>query len=215
MCRGRRRSNTWASATPPGADATVSGHPAGALLAVGAHLGGRVDNELAPLQRSPERLNNLRKHPGSEPRHRQGSSRVMLRSPREPKERRAGSPGADPSDHFPAPGSAPQAKGVRGSRPPRALGAGVDGVREAECAHGVLRGAGRPEPPGALTQLASARSASTSRSRSSSTVPVLGRSRRASSSCSSALGRAAYRCTTWPRAAFSAARASRLTSRSA
>src|SRR5215211_3004098 len=43
-------------------NATAGGDPAGALLAVGAGLRGRVGDELAALQRSPERLDRLSDH---------------------------------------------------------------------------------------------------------------------------------------------------------
>jgi hypothetical protein len=66
----QRQATSLEVAAAARAHAAAGRHPARALRAIGAHLRGRVGDELAALQRRPGRLHHLR-HPGvDEPRHR-------------------------------------------------------------------------------------------------------------------------------------------------
>ncbi len=94
------RSRPRRGRTPPAARTHPArgGHPPRALLAVGPSLSGRVDDELAALQRGPEQLNSLRNHSVTKHGHQQHSSRQVLRSPREPKVRLTGAGGLPPTE---------------------------------------------------------------------------------------------------------------------
>src|SRR5215211_8530875 len=65
-------------------NATAGGDPAGALLAVGAGLRGRVGDELAALQRSPERLDRLSDHLVGKAGHRASLCRQREQAGRRP-----------------------------------------------------------------------------------------------------------------------------------
>ena len=67
---GKRQAAALQVASAAGAHAATRSHPARALLAIRAHLGGRIGDELAALQRSPERLDRLGDLRVGEPDHR-------------------------------------------------------------------------------------------------------------------------------------------------
>jgi hypothetical protein len=103
LALGERQAATPEIAPAAWAHATAGGHPARALLAVGARLHGGVSDELAGLQRRPERLHHLRHLGVDEPRHpvlptskRRAGHRSAPATPATPRARRSAAPARPP-----------------------------------------------------------------------------------------------------------------------